>query len=342
LIRWGIFATNTDGVMLKLNYTLILILLPVLFLNAQTETFRTIVDGTAEITLDRQQETVIVMGINSSVIINIGPEARFLRGIEIEITAPQNWLQYRGSLVMSMYNNINPQSASGIADITGSRIAFEALPSRLRNIYHVPIRTQHGLRTTTTVTMLSSVILPSTFPVMFRLMQVSKGLPDEFEYITFNFTVRPILSDEGAVRLAPRYPPQLRNRPFTVLINDNVISNISEELMLREGEHHLVILSEDYRNESRRFFVERGRVAELIIDLQDPTPVIVFEGPQNTRVFLDNVLISNIHEPIPVEAGIHEVQYQIGDYTIIRSINIQRGKTYRVSLAVDLTVKEED
>ena len=327
--------------MSKLKLFLIIQLLPVFILHAQIESFRTIIEGSAEVTLERQQETLITMGINSSVIINMGPDARFLRGIELEITAPQSWLQYRGALVMIMYNNLNPQTASGTEDITGNRIAFEALPSRLRIIYHIPIRAQHGLRTTTTVTMPSSVVQPSTFPIMFRLMQVNKGLPDEFEHMTFNFTARPIMSDEGAVRLVPRYPAQLRNRPFTVLINDTVISNISEEIMLREGEHHLVILSEDYRNESRRFYVERGRVSELILDLQDPTPYIVFEGPQNTRVFLDNVLISNIHEPIPVEPGTHEVLYQIGDYTIIRTIYIQRGKTYRVSLAVDLTIKEE-
>jgi len=327
--------------MSKLKLLLILAFLPA-FSFAQAETFRSIIEGTVEVTLERQQEITVTIGINSSVIINIGPDARFLRGIEIEIAAPQSWLQYRNSLVMIMYNNLNPQSASGTADITGNRIAFEALPSRLRIIYHIPVRVQHGLRTTTTVTMPSAVIPPSAFPIMFRLMPVSKGLPDEFENMTFNFIARPILSDEGAVKLIPRYPAQMRNRPFTVLINDNVISNISEEIMLREGEHHLVILSEDYRNESRRFFVERGRVSELILDLQDPTPVIVFEGPQNTRVYLDNIPVSNIHEPVPVEPGSHEIQYQIGDYTIIRSINIQRGKTYRVSLAIDLTIKEED
>jgi len=310
-------------------------------LRAQTEMFRTIVDGTIDISLERQSETPVTIGINSSVIINIGADSRFLRGVELEITAPQSWLQYRGSLAMIMYNNLMPEAGSGIMDMTGSRIAFEALPSRLRIIYHIPIRSLHGLRTTTTVTVPSPIIQPATFPVMFRLMAVSKGLPEEFERLTFSFTARPITGDEGAVRLITRYPPQLRNRPFVVLINDNVITNTGEEIMLREGEHHLVILSEDYRNESRRFIVERGRVIELTLDLQDPTPVIIFEGPHNTQVFLNNNPVSNFHEPVPVEPGINEVLYQIGNYTIIRTINVQRGKTYRVSLAVDLTVLEE-
>jgi len=244
--------------------------------------------------------------------------------------------------MMQVYNNVTPKTASGITDVVGTRIASEPLPSRLRIIYHIPIRTQHGLRSTTTVSVPSGVAQPATFPIMFRLMQVAKGLPDEFDRITFNLTARPILSDEGAVRIVPRYPPQLRNRPFTVIINDNVINNISEQIVLKEGENHLVILSDDYRTESRRFVVERGRVIDLIVELQDPTPIIIFEGPQNAQIFLNNAPISRNRDPVTVEPGVHEIRFQVGDYTVIRSLNVQRGKTYRVALAVDLTVQEED
>jgi hypothetical protein len=311
------------------------------FLPLQAESFRTVVEGTVEIAVN-SADNVFPIGINSAVIINLGAETRFLRGIEIEISAPQIWLPYRGSVIMTMYNSLNPQTAEGITDMDGSRIAFEPLPSRLRIIYHIPIRQQHGLRTTTSVTVPTAIIQPVSFPVMFRLMQVSKGLPDNFENMVFNFTARPILSDEGAVRLITHYPAQLRNRPFTVLIDDNIVTNISEQILLREGEHHLVILSEDYRNESRRFVVEKAKIVDLNIELQDPTPIIIFEGPQNAEIYLNNNLIQRSGESVTIEPGQHEVKFHVGDYTVTRILNIQRGKTYRVSLAVDLTINEED
>ncbi|MDR2541993.1 MAG: hypothetical protein LBC80_00860 [Treponema sp.] len=317
----------------------IFLLFPGFMLHA--EYFRTVVDGSIVISPERMSGDAVSIGINGAVLINLG-DTRFLRGVELEITAPQNWLQYRGALVMTMFNHIEPTIASGITDFYGRQIAFEGLPSRLRIIYHIPIRSAHGLRTTTSVTVPSAVVQPSSFPMLFRLMSVEKGLPAAFEQLRFSVVARPILSDEGAVRLIPRFPPQLRNRPFTVLINDNVISNISEEILLKEGEHHLVILSEDYRNESRRFIVERARVIDLIIELQDPTPIIIFEGPQNTTIFLNNTQITDIREPIMVEPGTHEVRFQIGDYTVIRTLNIQRGKTYRVALDVDITIHEEE
>jgi hypothetical protein len=321
-------------------FLIIFLFFPII--NLQAESFRAIVEGNIEVTPENPAGSSLSVGINSSVLISLGPEARFLRGIEIEITAPQAWLRYSGSLVMATYNNISPNSAIGTVDITGNQIAFDPMPARLRIIYQIPVSQTHGLRTTTSVTVPQSIAMPSAFPLLFRLMPVVKGLSDELENMTFNMTVRPITSNEGAVRLVPRYPPQLRNRPFTVLINDTVISDISEQIVLREGEHHLVILSDDYRNESRRFIVERTKVIELIIELQDPTPIIIFEGPQNSQFFIDNVRIFQIRSPVLVEPGMREVKIIMGDYTVTRTLNVQRGKTYRIALDVDINIREEN
>jgi len=308
------------------------------------EAFRTVVEGSILLSHERQieNERAISIGIDGSVLISLAPDVRFIRGVEIEITATQAWLPFRGSLAMMMFNNLSPKTAANITDFNGRRIAFEPLPSRLRIIYNIPIRQQHGLRTTTSVTVPTGIISPDSFPILFRLTPIEKGLASGFDQLRFNVVARPILSDEGAIRLVPRFPPQQRNRPFTALINDNVITNISEEIVLREGEHHLVILSDDYRNESRRFLVERGKVIDLIIDLQDPTPSIIFEAPQNAVIHLNGTLISDTREPIMTEPGAHEVRFQIGDYTIIRTLNVQRGKTYRIALGIDLTIHEED
>jgi hypothetical protein len=323
----------------RLNLTICMLFLCA---HLQAESFRTVVESSVEITPERPAGGAASIGINGSLLISLGAEARFLSGIEIEVSAPQAWISYRGSLAMSVYNSINPKTASGTADMDGSRITFEALPSKLQIIYQIPVRPSHGLRTTPYVTVASSVTPADTFPILFRLMPVIKGITDELEKMIFNITVKPILSGEGAVRLIPRYPPQLRGRPFTVLIDDVLISNISEQYMLKEGEHHLVILSEDYRNESRRFVVERAKITDLAIELQDPTPLIIFEGPQNARIFLDNVPVPRQHEPVAVEPGQHEAKFQLGDYTVVKTLNIQRGKTYRVAMEVDLTVHEED
>jgi len=318
----------------------VFLLFPAITLHA--ESFRTTVEGSIEISPDKTAGSGISLGINSSVLITMGAEKRFVKGIEIQITAPRTWLGQRGTLAMAVYNNLNPKTASGVADLDGRRIAFDSLPDKLQIIYQIPIRQSHGLRTTPYITVPANVTPIETFPLIFRIMPVVKGLQEEIENLKFDIVVRPILSDEGAVRLVPRYPPQLRNKPFSVRIDNSVITNLSEQYVLKEGEHHLVIISEDYRNESRSFMVEKAKILDLIIELKDPTPLIIFEGPQNARIFLNNNPVQRRGEPLPIEPGQHEAKFQIGDYTITKTLTIQKGKTYRVALDIDLKIHEED
>lgn len=309
--------------------------------------FRTVIENNITVTTDNLRGVTAQLGLNGSVVINLGDERRFFRGIELELSAPQNWLRYRNSIAMEIHNNLTIQTSPGgarinaAADVTGNRIASEALPNRLRMVYHIPMRTAHGLRTTPYATVPSPVIAVNSFPIIFSLSPLTKVITSDLENMRFNLTVRPILSDEGAVRLITRFPASLPGRPFTVLINDDVISDISQQVVLREGEHHLVVLSEDYRNISRRFLIERGRVHDLIIELQDTTPILIFEGPQNANIFLNDSPVNSM-ESVAVEPGLHEIKYQMGDYTIVKTLNVQRGRSYRIALTVDILIQEID
>ena len=309
---------------------------------AEGESFRTLVMGGLTLSAENPTGSSIRLGYNSSALIQLDRDARFFRGIELELSAPQAWLLYQGSLAMLVYSGLNRTPSTGVNDLVGRRVIFEPLPNRLSNVYQVPVRSAHGLRASPYARVFTDITPPSSFPVLFKLTPIIKGMSDELENMQFLLTARPILSDEGAVNLRFRYPQQLRGRPYVVLINDVQLENINEEQLLRAGEHHLVVLSDDYRNESRRFIVERARVLELVIDLQDPAPLLVFEAPENARITLNNSPVSRGSGPVPVDPGVHEVRFQIGDYSITRTISVQRGKTYRVAMAVDIEIHESD
>ena len=312
------------------------------FVPAGAESFRTQVIGYLTLSAENPEGASIRLTNNSSAVIQFHRDIRFFRGIELVLTAPQSWLLFQGSVAMTVFTDLNRHPSTGMTDIVGQRLVHNVLTNRLITIFQIPVRQAHGLRTGPYATVSSSVVLPSSFPILFVLSPVNNDQNNELDNLLFTLTAKPILSDEGAVKLNFRYPPQLQGRPFTVLINDTVITNISEERVLREGEHHLAILSENFRNENRRFMVERGKIVDLLINLQDPTPLIIFEAPENTRIFLNNSLISRNSGSIPVEPGIHEARFHVGDYVITRSITVQRGKTYRIALAVDIDIEEND
>ncbi|MDR2094341.1 MAG: hypothetical protein LBP76_02345 [Treponema sp.] len=319
------------------------ILLLFFFLNLEVrgESFRALVAGNLEISLNNPEGVSLPIFYNNSVIISLGADLRFLRGIEIDLTAPQIWLPYRGSLAMVIYTNLDGIPRTGIADIEGRQIIFEPLPGKIQNIYQIPLLPSHGLRSGP-YSNVTVQVSPSSFPLLFRLMPISKGLSEDLESMRFQLSVKPILSNEGAVRIRLHYPENLHGKPFTLLIDDTVIDKPSEELLLKEGEHSLIVLSEAYRNESRRFLVERAKSTELIIELKDPTPLMSFEAPENAGVFLDNLPITNIHSPRAVEPGRHEVKFQISDYMIIKNIVVEKGKTYRVALSIDINIWENE
>jgi hypothetical protein len=306
------------------------------------ESFRALVSGEIELSAENPEGSSLNLSYNSSALIRLGRDSRFFRGIEIELTAPQIWLAYRGSLAMQVYAELNRLPALGTNDLNGRRIAFDPLPNRIKTVYQIPLRLSHGLRTTPYTTVATGITFPTSFPVLFALMPIIKGLSEDFENMQFILSVKPILSDEGAARLIFRYPDQLKDRPFTVLIDDVVITNIDTEMLLKEGEHHLVVLSDDYRNENRRFVMEKAKRKDIIIVLQDPTPLVVFEAPENALIFLNNVPILREIGPIPVEPGVHEAKFQVGDYTLTKTITVNRGKTYRVALAVGIDIEENE
>ena len=321
---------------------LALVFFLLIIIRAWGEPVRAMIDGIHTVSLNNLDGMSVPLSYVSSSLIMLEGETRFFRGIELELTAPQNFIPYSGSLAAAVYSDLNTVPGKGIVDLECRRVGFDPLPAKILTIYQIPLKADHGFRTSPYATVLTGTLGAASFPMLFRLMPVIKGIGYEVEQMVFNLNVKPILSEEGALRINFRYPENLPGKPFIVLINDEVITNPQDERLLKEGEHHLVILSDDYRNHSSRFYIERAKVLDLTLELLDTTPLLVFEYPENARVFLDNVLLPDPKTPWPVEPGVHELRYQISDYTIIRSLTVQRGKTYRIALSVDINISESE
>jgi hypothetical protein len=308
--------------------------------HARGESVRALLAGVNRVSLAEPEGVTVPLSYVSSSLILLEGDIRFYRGIQIELTSPQNYLAHRDSLAVALYGDLDHVPQPGVSDIECRRLGFDPLPAKIQTIYQVPLRAGHGFRTSPYATVLTGVVNRSDFPLLFRLMPVIKGISDEMEKMVFNLNVKPVLGDEGALRINFRYPYNLPGRPLTVFIDDEVVMNPAEDRLLKEGEHNLVILSDDYRNQSSRFVVERAKTLDLTVELLDTTPLVIFECPENARIFLNNVFIPNPRNPAPVEPGIHELRFHISDYTIIRPLTVQRGKTYRVALSVDVDISE--
>lgn len=307
----------------------------------QAETFRTNLKGTVEVSPLKPEGKTLSLNYVDAVVVTLSPDSAFLRGIEIDVKVPQIYLKYRSSMGMALYNGIKELPKPGVVDFQLNRLAFEIIPAKLQAVYQIPLRQGHGLKTSPYVTVPTGIIQPQAFPLVIRLLPLIKGLSEEIETTEFGLSIRPIVADEGALKLRIRPPESLKNKPFTVLIDNVVVPDFSKEQILKTGEHHLSIISEDFRSESRTFIIEQARMLDLAIDLRDTTPVVQFEAPENTKIYFDDVPVTTTRQPINIDPGMHTVRFQVGDYSVVKQLLIEKGKTYIIALTVDVSVKEE-
>ncbi len=288
----------------------------------------------------KKAEAVSVpLGYNDAIGITFPKEAPFLKGVEIEIKIPQDIIAYRNSMAYGVYRQVRPAPQTQSIDYQADRIDMQPLPARLTFVLQIPLRPDHGLKSGPYATVLPVVHDPRQGPLLFRLLPVMKGLPENIESLTFGVKIKPILANEGGFRLSVAYPDG-HAKPITVRVDERLVEDTHSMLVLAPGNHHLSIVSQDFRNEVRMFTVEVAKITELSVALQGTSPRLLLEAPENAVITVDGIPVANPREPREFEPGEHTIQFTIGDYTITRQVFAERGKDYTVSMRIDVNVTE--
>ncbi|HET7839690.1 MAG TPA: hypothetical protein VFL04_08015, partial [Rectinemataceae bacterium] len=268
-------------------------------------------------------------------------DSPFIQGMEIELKVPAAVMAVPGGFAYELWRRVDPAPEKSRFGYRGERIITQMLPARAGLVIQVPIRKDHSLKSGPYATLVPVVVEAKDFPFLFKLLAVSKGFSSEVENAQFQVRVRPILTDEGALSIRLRYPEgQAEKSPVAITVDDRKVE-ASGPLLLKAGVHRLHIASDNYREENRSFTIEQGKALELVVELQDTTPVLLIEAPDSAVVLLDGQRLDHVAKPqIQVEAGEHSATCRIGDYTITRKFTAYRGKTYHLVLAIDLQVQE--
>lgn len=310
---------------------------------AFTDGFRVRSVQTAVIDYRNPETQTIELGYNDAIGIRFPASPLFVRGFEIEIKIPQEILSYRNSMAWGLYSQVLPLPETGIIDYQAEQIQLQPLPSRLSFVLQVPTVKKHGLKTGPYATVLNYIHDPLKGALLFRLLPVMKGLPENIDKMIFPVRIKPILADEGGLSLSIIAPPLGaggEKNQLTVRIDENLITNPSELIVLSPGQHHLSIVADEYRNEVRVFTVESARITALEVTLKDTIPRLYLTAPENAVVFIDGVKVENSREPMKMESGEHILLFRIGDYEISKTLTMEKGKDYTVSMLIDIAISE--
>jgi hypothetical protein len=308
---------------------------------ACAEELRVLIAGVATVTAENSEGSSFAMGFDESIAILLPKDSRFVQGIEIEIKSPPAALAAPGGFAYELWRRIEPAPDKKRLAYKGERIIMQPLPARAGYAIQVPVRADHSLKPSPYATLIPAIVEQKDFPFLLKLVPISKGVPAAAEAAKFQVRVRPLLSDEGALSLRLRYPEgSAERRPVSVTVDDRKV-DASAPILLRAGQHRLGVASEAYRDESRGFSIEQGRTLELVVELEDTTPILVVEAPDSAVVSIDGLRIDHVAKPsFAVEPGEHLAACRIGDYSLTRKFTAYRGKTYKLVLEIDLQVQE--
>lgn len=314
-----------------------------------SETFRVGQCHTVTIKEEPGFSATASLGLNDAIGIYFPAERNFIEGLEIKMEIPEQTALWRDCCGAYIYENIKPAPASNQIDFSGNKVFFGVLPGKLSWILQIPFSNETQFKTNQyTKTIEKTPDISGNF-VFLRLQQIMKGVPDEVMNSQITFTVRPILSDKGMLNIKFNYPElsetvnSANENNITVFINDSTYSldDIKKGILINTGIHNISVISENYRTEVRKVRIDQAKKTDLIIDLKSIEPSVVITAPDGAEVFIDEQPVEDFGNEIILTEGDHKISCKIGDYEIIRSLSVFKGRTYKINLTVDLQISED-
>lgn len=318
----------------------IFIFFTIFLLSLSSESFRIRKLIPVQISGTSTEEQNITCGINDSIALFLPEDRTYIDGIEIKMTIPPSVAEWRDSVACSLYEAIKPTPSSNQIDYSGKRVFVTTIPSKLSWILQILSQDETNSKPSQYATKINFLPTQESNFSFLRFQPAMKGIPDDTMNAQFKLSIKPILKNKGKLILNVASLNESKNN-YTVYIDDKPITEAADNFILNTGMHKLNIISDEYRNEVQTFIIEQAKDTILNIQLRSLEPTILLQAPENTKIFLDETEIKQRETPITTTEGEHKLKFIFGDYEIIRMVNIQKGKSYTINLAVDLQITEE-
>jgi len=305
------------------------------------ESFRTSKIHYAAIEQDPGFEVQKSLGTNESLAIKLPQNSRFIEGIEVKFDIPEDVAYWQDCVACSVYDKISPKPSEEEIDYSGSRMFVSTLPSRLSWVLQIPLKKNNSLKQNQYTSLMELVDFADGL-IFIRLQPVMKGVPEETLNSKIKTSIKPILSDKGELTLVLSTLSDKKPENCTVYVDEKLVTlPKNNTILLEKGVHDLSVTSDAYRNEVRTVRIEQAKNTELKIELKSIEPAVFVTAPEGTSVFLDDKAFKNLGKESLVSEGEHKIRFTIGDYEITRTLNVIKGKTYKINCSVDLQIEEE-
>lgn len=277
---------------------------------------------------------------NQAVGISLSPDTVFLQGLEFELRIPKAMQGAESSIAWALYASVFPAPSVDKVEYSGELIATQALPARVALSLVLPVSERHSLKGSPFASLVPMVVGPDRFPIFFKLTPIGKGLLSSMETAEFRLNVRPVLRDEGGLKISLDFPDGSDPAGVAVYVDDKKLEDHRGLAIVRKGARVVRVVAEGFREEVVTVPVEAGRIVPIELTMTPNLPRFAFEAPAGTVILLDGQAVPPSEMGgLAVEPGEHTLFFRIGDYSMTRKIQALRGKTYKLVLSVELDVQ---
>lgn len=300
---------------------------------------RTNVSSVISVSSDAPEGVSVFLRYNEAVALLFPSDPLFIQGVEFELRIPRAFQGSESTLSWSIFSRVSPAPSPDKVDYSAELVATQPLPARVSLSLVLPIMERHGIKSGPFASLVPMVAGPDRFPLVFKLTPIGKGILPAMESAEFKLTVRPVLRDEGGIKLAIAFPDGAEKSAPAVYIDDRRVEDPYSIILARKGARVVRVSAEGYRTEVITVAVEPGRVQPVQMSLIPNAPLLIFQAPAGSYVALDGAVVAPADlAGLAVEPGEHTLFFRIGDYSLTRKFMALRGKVYQVVLSVELDI----
>jgi hypothetical protein len=302
--------------------------------------------------MDAVEPVKAVLQLGDALQILLPQERNQLLFIEVEVRVPAVVAANKDAAAFGFYDNVSyqgdndtetPPLETGITNLPlrGNRLYYVPFPNRVGINFALPYG-RYVLPPSPYLQVIPVTADETTAALVLHLEKTGPALLQEAQDALIYVTVKPHLENRGFLDLLIRYPPG-QSAPYSLFIDEKPAT--PGRIGLESGSHHLSVVSDFFRNEMRTFVIERGKTNRLEVELRDISPTLIVVAPDNVEVFLDDHPLlpgkaGTGNTPLIVVPGDHILRVNISGYEMLRTFHAENGRTYNITIRLDLDIQE--
>lgn len=292
------------------------------------------------------ESQVLPLNLEDLWLISLEEEHDLLKGIEIFIEPPREAQTYRGTYAFYLFGKLSPPPAAASQPILqtfeGTLLYFKPILNERKLYVQIPLQTKAGFSLAPDTVILDKPVEKGMFPLLLTFLPIMKGIPELALRAEFKVQVRPLFKELGKIRFSVKSPKgSVPIEKARIFLNDQALQLKEDSLNVEPGLKNFRVEIDGFPPFQTTVALEKGKVVTVEAIFIKREATVHINAPIGTHVFVDGKPIPLSQGELTLEPGEHTFSFRLGDYQVSKRFYMEQGKSYGVSLYLDILINED-